>query len=59
MTPDQEAIEAAYQIQIQKLFSVLVGNLVGGEEEEDCLKQFKSGLVTARKARDLVRSVIG
>jgi len=53
MTSEEQAIETAYQAQVQKLFAAMIGNLVNGESEDSCLENFKTGMAIAHRARQL------
>jgi hypothetical protein len=56
---DTNAIESAYQEQIQVLFKMLVTNIVDGGNNQKALAKFTAGLNVTRQAKQLALGAIG
>lgn len=58
MTPEQEAVEAAYGAHVQTLFKTLLSGLTTGDDEKACLVRFNAGLALARRAKRLAEQEV-
>jgi hypothetical protein len=59
---EANAIEAAYEAQVQTLFKTLIVNLgdepVSGQTDQQCLDKFIAGLNVAKRAKQLALKVV-
>lgn len=55
MTTEEQAIEHAYQAQIEKLFAVMCTKLGSGDDEDECRKSFTNGIAIALRAKQLAK----